>query len=377
MDLIATAMVSSLGYDVHTACAAARAGLTRAGELPFTMLENDRSPGLAIGHAADLLGGGFERDARLVRLLGGAFLDLVEQMQPDLLSGPRAAFYLALPASDREHQGLDLILDDEARPRYLERIGTAVEVDEAARAVRILTAAMRMSDVPAQVRAAANTVRASTVGHAAVIGLYQRAQADLEAGRVDVAIVGGVDSLIGHSTLTWLQLTGRLKGAESPAGVSPGEAAALVALGSPAISGRMTTPPRARIDRVATRSSPTQFLAGDPADGLAHSQIVRALMDGLDASDSQWLIVDQNGEMFRASDWGCSLVRLQGAGAVNQAPAQVWYPAGSFGDTGAASGAVATCLAVEAHERGYAPFPNALVLTSSDGPSRSGCVVSA
>jgi 3-oxoacyl-[acyl-carrier-protein] synthase-1 len=90
-----------------------------------------------------------------------------------------------------------------------------------------------------------------------------------------------------------------------------------------------------------------------------------------------WPIVDQNGEVFRASDWGCSLVRLRAADGLAEEGVNAWYPAASFGDVGAASGAVATCIAVEAHTRRYAPLPHALILTSSDGPSRAGCVVSA
>jgi 3-oxoacyl-[acyl-carrier-protein] synthase-1 len=378
MDVLATAMVNSLGYDVHTACAAARAGLTRPVELPFTILENDRSPGLAIGHAATLLGGGFEADARLVRLLEGALRDLVGQGQIDLRSTRRLAFYLALPASDRERQGLNLIVDEEARPRYLEQIGEPSPVDEVGRALRILDIAARMADLPENVRNSLNTLRVSIAGHAAVIELYQHAQSDLESGRVDLAIVGGVDSLIGHATLTWLYLTGRLKGAESPAGLLPGEAAALVALGTRSTSGQPTSPPRARIDHVATLSSATQFLSGAPADGQSQFQIMRALRAALGgSSDTQWPIVDQNGEVFRASDWGCSLVRLRAAGGAADDGANAWYPAASFGDVGAASGAVATCMAVEAHERGYAPSRHAMILSNSDGSARAGCVVSA
>jgi 3-oxoacyl-[acyl-carrier-protein] synthase-1 len=378
MDVIATGMVSSIGYDVHTACAAARAGVRRPAELPFTILENDRSPGLAVGHPATLLGGGFEGDARLIRLLEGAFRDLVGQSQVDLLSARRLAFYLALPASDRERQGLNLILDEEARPRYLEQIGEPSPVDEMRRALRILDTAARMADLPGNVRSSLNTLRVSIAGHAAVIELYLEAETDLESGRVDLAIVGGVDSLIGHTTLTWLQLTGRLKGAESPAGLSPGEAAALIALRSGSSTGQSASRPQARVDHVTRLSSATQFLSGDPADGQSQFQIMLALTAGLGGTpDAHWPIVDQNGEMFRASDWGCSLVRLRAAGSFADEGVNVWYPSTSFGDVGAASGAVATCMAVEAHERGYAPFPHALILTSSDGRSRAGCVVSA
>jgi 3-oxoacyl-[acyl-carrier-protein] synthase-1 len=377
MELIATAMVSSIGYDVHTACAAARAGVRRPAELPFTILESDRSPGLAVGHPATLLGGGFEGDARLIRLLEGAFRDLVGRSQVDLLSARRLAFYLALPPGDRERQGLNLIFDEEARPIYLEQIGEPSPVDEVGRASRILDTAARMADLPGNVRSSLNTVRVSVAGHAAVIELYQHAQRDLESGRVDLAIVGGVDSLIGHTTLAWLQLTGRLKGAESPAGLSPGEAAALVALRSGSSNDHSTNRPRARIDHVARLSSASQFLSGDPADGQSQSQIILALRAGLGGTaDTQWPIVDQNGEVFRASDWGCSLVRLRAAGGPADDGAHAWYPAATFGDVGAASGAVATCMAVEAHQRGYAPSPHALILTSSDGPGRAGCIVS-
>jgi hypothetical protein len=129
---------------------------------------------------------------------------------------------------------------------------------------------------------------------------------------------------------------------------------------------------------VVRASSPTQYLAGEPADGKAQAEVIRALTDTIGGyAATEWLIVDQNGEVFRASDWGHSLVRLRGAAGTDTAPPRVWYPAASFGDVGSASGAVATCLAVHGLERSYAPFPHAVIVNSSDGPQRGGCVVSA
>lgn len=377
MDVIATAMVSSLGYDVQTACAAARAGLTRAGELPFTVIENDRSPGLAIGHAASLLSSGFEGDSRLIRLLSGALRDLARQVPTPALSAD-IAFYLALPGADREHEGSNLILDDDARVQYLERIGAQTQIDELTRGMRILDAAMRLAEWPGPIAPTVSALRLSTAGHAAVIELYQRAQDDLDAGDIGLAVVGGVDSLLCPLTLTWLQLTGRLKSAASPAGLSPGEAAALVAVGGPSVTRHVTAPPLAKLTHICVRSSASQFLSGAPADGRASAQVLQSLMSAFkDPSSTWWVLVDQNGEIFRACDWGCSLVHLRGKGAGSETGPDVWYPAASFGDTGAAAGAVATCLAVAAHDRRYAPLPHAFVLTSSDGPHRAGCVVSA
>lgn len=376
MDVIATAMASSLGYDVATACAAARAGLVRRTELPFMILEGDASPGLAVGHPASLLGGSFEGDGRLARLLEGAFRDLMAQRPIDSRANPKLAFYLAIPRSDRERQGLNLIHDDDVRADYIERLGETEPVDEFARAAWIVETAVRLAGFPIKIATSPNALRVAISGHAAVIELYQQAQHDFEAGRIDVAIVAGVDSLVTPGPLNWLSLTHRLKGAEAPAGLFPGEAAALVVLRGTSEAATASSS-LARIDHVVRVQSPTRFLEGQTPDGLGQFQVLRTLRAGVGTSAGRtWFVVDQNGEVFRASDWGCSLVRLHGPAGIDSAQTDVWYSAAGFGDVGAASGAVTTCMAVRAFERRYAPSPHALVITSSDGAERAGCAVS-
>ena len=371
-------MVSSLGYDVRTGCAASRAGLARRAELPFTILEGDFSPGLAVGHPVPLLGGGFEGDGRLIRLLQGAFGDLQAQGVRDELSGARIAFYVAIPSSDRERQGLNLIPDDETRADYLEQMGEASPVDEFARARKIVESAMRLAGVVIKTPVFANNLRVAVSGHAAVVDLFQRAQTDFQSGRIDVAIVAAVDSLVTQRTLNWLYLTHRLKGAESPAGLFPGEAAAVLVLRNGAGNESASRPGLARIEHPDVIASPTQFLSGQPPDGHGQFKLLRALKGSLPGVDGPtWVIVDQNGEAFRANDWGCSLVRLQGADGAGSSQADIWYPAASFGDVGAASGAVAACVAASAFERGYAPSAHAVVMVNGDGADRGGCVVSA
>jgi 3-oxoacyl-[acyl-carrier-protein] synthase I len=376
MDVIATAMVSSLGYDVDTACAAARAGLTRSTELPFMVLEDDNSPGLAIGHPVPLLGGGFEGDARLIRLLEGALRDLNRRIPPDLLSSARAGFYLALPATTREHEGIDLI-PEEDRGDYLEQLGEPATIDEVTRGRWILGAALSMADFPEGPASSVDLVQVALSGHTAVIELYERAQTDLGSGRISMAIVAAVDSLVTGATLSWLDATYRLKGAKCPAGLSPGEAAAIVVLANAEVSGQRGSV-RTIIEPVVTLPSSTRFLAAETADGAGQFEVLRALTTVVESSaGSPWLILDQNGEVFRATDWGRTLVRYRATNPVGNAEPTIWYPAGSFGDTGAAAGAVATCMAIRAHERGYSPSPHAIVMTNSDGALRGGCVVSA
>ncbi|MGC4085931.1 MAG: hypothetical protein QM736_28340 [Vicinamibacterales bacterium] len=376
MDLLATAMVSALGYDVHTACAAARAGLARPSELPFLTLEADRSPGLATGHVARLLTDGFDGDARLVRLMCGALDDLRTQVPPQLLADTRTGFYLSIPAADREWQGLGLMATDERRERHLEQIGTPPSIDEATRGAALLGDALKLARYPEAVRAAARTVRVSAVGHAGTAALCHRAARDLESGTIDMAVIGAVDSLAGHRTLTWLSATGRLKSAESPAGLAPGEAAAFLLF---AAAGRLPwaeIPARASLDTVTLRVSDVQLLDGGQADGRAQAEIVRELTGSLGVADTDWVVTDQNGELFRAVDWGTGLTRLRGAGVTIRDSASIWYPASSFGDTGAAAGAVATCIASEALLRGYARERHAILLASSDGAARAGWILS-
>ena len=49
---------------------------------------------------------------------------------------------------------------------------------------------------------------------------------DLRRSYVELALVGGIDSLVDDRALNWLRLTGRLKCGANPAGLEPGEGAA-------------------------------------------------------------------------------------------------------------------------------------------------------
>ncbi len=87
-----------------------------------------------------------------------------------------------------------------------------------------------------------------------------------------------------------------------------------------------------------------------------------------------WLLIDHNGEAYRAADWAYALVRLI-AQDYRFREAPVWYPAVSFGDTGAASGIAALGTVLSAFERDYAPAETAVICSSDDGPGRSALIV--
>ena len=110
----AQGMVSSLGLDAATSCAAARAGLRRAQELDtlkFASLDG-REIQCTIGHQAPIITHGFEGAARLAQLVTGALRDL--STHGPIPSG-RKGLYLSMPSARRHLTGAELIPDPEVR----------------------------------------------------------------------------------------------------------------------------------------------------------------------------------------------------------------------------------------------------------------------
>jgi 3-oxoacyl-[acyl-carrier-protein] synthase I len=117
-------------------------------------------------------------------------------------------------------------------------------------------------------------------------------------------------------------------------------------------------------------------LTGGIATGETLARVVADTAELADWSpDSRpWLIVDQNGEYYRAHEWGCALTRLVEHHSGFHQPV-LWYPVMSVGDTGAACGIVQLSMALEAFRRGYAPAPRVVLLAAADSGHRSATLV--
>jgi 3-oxoacyl-[acyl-carrier-protein] synthase-1 len=201
--------------------------------------------------------------------------------------------------------------------------------------------------------------------HEAFVTAVRSAISALEAGRIDKAIVGSVDSLIDHDVLIWLYQTGRLKCGDMPVGLQPGEAAAFMVLETPGKASGKSVDLSTHSTYVSSANQETSLLSGHSADGTGLSQLLTDLGKSYSKFGTEvWILTDQNGEPYRAYEWGLAQTRVSAT-----YPAvithQVAYPALSFGDTGAAAGAVGTCMAMSALERRYATAPAAWVVTSS------------
>jgi 3-oxoacyl-[acyl-carrier-protein] synthase I len=359
----ALGLACSLGTDVVTACAAARAGIVRASIAQHyrvrSEVEGDEEA-VAV-HEASLYTRGFEGETRLVRLAQGALADLLRQAG-GVEGSP--AFYVALPDPGRLRRGLGLIADEAALAKLSRPAQEGAEPDgkEAcdAAARRIVARAATLAGWPG-----VPVVKFSSgAGHAAGAEALREAALDIARG-APAAIVLGVDTLLDEATLDWLHACGRLKCHGAPAGLQPGEAAVAVMLTSPQAGQPEATTLRCTPSAQEERA----FFEGASAAGEALAQVVGQARADL-ATGAAWILSDQNGEVYRATDWGYALVRLRPE-CPELANPQLWYPAMSFGDTGAASALVALCLAVRAWERGYAPCEAAIVTCCGDDGARA------
>lgn len=324
-DVIACGLVTALGYGWRSSAAAMRAGLSRPWPLE---LPEEESLAPITGYAARHLTEGKRGAARLGALLEGAVNDLLTQVTiPEHLT---TSFYLAGPDPERgpNDEALTTILTEACAPW------------------------------PGQQRAA--WLR---TGRTAFFEAIRRAQDALANGRTDLAVVGGVDSLCEGPALLPLRAARRIKNDDDPTGLMPGEAAALLLLVPTSAQAR------ARLGVPSFGNEARTQENREPSTGVG---LERALSPVLKAHPSEWLLVDQNGEDYRAAEWGFALPRLIRAG---HASPELWYPAISLGDTGAAAPAVSAIWALAAWDRGYAPASTAVVCASADGEARAACAL--
>lgn len=364
----AIGMVSSLGLDWRTACAAARAGLRRAGPVEGleTSSEVDGEDEQTIGHAVTLLTHGFEGGARLLRLLAGCLQDLLLQAPQLRVADAGVGYFLVLPPRDRVRSGTALgaaVIDD----------GSAADSDAEAPAPpdfeldrsRLLARAAELAGIDG-VPLLSGVWEDDDVS--ALVALDGAARL-LDAGNLRGAVVLAVDSLLSAEVVEWLEQTSRLKSSGMPVGLEPGEACVALWLDNAAAAGvtikgtSFAVEPRAMAD--ATTST---------GDGTARTLLALAERFGLAERRALWLLSDHNGEPYRANDLALAIVRARNTCQAFGAAA-VSYPALSFGDVGVARPLVAVCLAVAAFERGWAPAGECMVLAVGTSRRRAAVLI--
>ena len=369
-------LVSSLGLDVANVCAAARAGITRAGGMDSYPVRSSADGTVAgvVCHSVPFLTDGFEGEPRLVRLIQGGLEDLIRQCPATPWKARRTLFYLSLPSEHRLVTGAELDGDEDARKEMVEaakeiRSHTADMV----RATRLLRQGAHLAGWPDQPLLKWCTES----GNAGVSEAIRQAADDLGAGLCDLAVVGGVDSLLDEDTLAWLDVTARLKTKNTASGLQPGEGCGFLILQTATATSDSKAPILARVIALCVGDESKPLLAGDPSSATGLTAVVTSAIDSVSAEKPFpiWVIHDHNGELYRANEWGITQFHL--ASMWTYAQPVVWFPAVSVGDVGAATGAVHACFAMAAFQRGYSPTHFAALITGSETATRTCMILAA
>lgn len=180
------------------------------------------------------------------------------------------------------------------------------------------------------------------------------------------AVVAGVDSFVTHLTLSAYLTRGRLLTRRNSNGFIPGEAAGAIFLGPAAGAGT----PRLEVAGIGFGRETATLDSEAPlrAEGLV-AAIRAALAEArLEMSAIDYRIADLNGEQYGFREAALAMTRLV------RAPKErfdLWHPADTIGETGAAVVPAIIAVAAAAGRKGYAPGPRALCHVGDDGGERA------
>lgn len=216
-------------------------------------------------------------------------------------------------------------------------------------------------------------------GHAGGAVAMVDAARSLRAGERECCIVGGAETFLDPDAIAELDRAFRLRSERSADGYLPGEGAAFVVLETAARAAARGAAPLATLAGYGLADEPRPLGSDEPcrAEGLCDAvrqAVERAGRGGAKVARAAWAVSDQNGERHRAKEWALAATRLH---ELLDPELQLWHPAGSFGDTGPASGPLLATMVAETFRRGAAPAPAALLLASSDGPARGALLLAA
>ena len=329
---------TAIGRNAVLSAAAVRAGIVRPRPVvdPEILDAETHEPVAISGHPIRGVTDGFTLFGRWLRMATAAVRDLIDTL-PDDERAPakwrRTALLVCAPTMDPlvyladPHETLDAIRDQVCLA-LLEESGLAIPP---------------------------HLIEVLPYGHVAFTVGVERARAHIGVD-CDRALVVAVDSLLDPLLLESLVAQGRIKHAGSPVGFAPGEAGVALLLAG-AHAGH--TAPAAVISGLWFDLTPRDVYGA--TDRVVAEVCMSAMaVAGLDTVSGE-IYVDLNGEVWRARQWGDAQPHLR-----VKFIGDLVLPAVNVGDTGAASGALATCLATRSFVRGYSAADHAAIVSLED-----------
>ncbi|MDG4910650.1 MULTISPECIES: beta-ketoacyl synthase N-terminal-like domain-containing protein [unclassified Mesorhizobium] len=322
IDIAAIGMVTAVGLDAPSACAAMRARLDGFQETRFLGPSGQWLTGAPVPLPREWIG-----EKRMAHLAAAAICEAFESV-------PEA----------RGQTALILCLAEESRPgrpiadggRLLRHIAEIIDVEPHARS-RII-----------------NHDRAS--GHVAL----EQARRMIASGEAPYVMIAGVDSYLTAPAIEHYQKNNRLLAPENPNGFIPGEAAAAVlCLRSGRGGFRLFGLGLAR-EVASIYNSDDLPLRGD---GMTAAYDIAFKETGIEMSRLGYRIADLIGEQYWFKQSALASLRLLRGRHDFQ---DIWSPGESLGNVGAAAGPLMIGMAWMAARKGYAAGSPVLIEASND-----------
>jgi 3-oxoacyl-[acyl-carrier-protein] synthase I len=219
-----------------------------------------------------------------------------------------------------------------------------------------------------------STVTPIAEGHAGGLFALEQAAKAIREGRIEMALVGGVDSYLHHDTLEWLDDLEQLHSENNIYGFCPGEAAGFLLLTTPRMASQLHRRPLTTLVSEGSGQEKNLIKTDDIVLGEGLSDAFRATYEAAFGTEEKHIrpanriLCDMNGERYRGNEYGFAVLKNT---AFFENAADFEAPADCWGDVGAATGPLLISLAIEASARGYSKGPVTLIWSSSEKGLRS------
>lgn len=331
---------TAVGNDAPSTMAAVRAGIAGFHEHPFMISQDGEPYMLAMSPAVDPAVMGARRLVDLGKRAAREALMAIESI--GLRQVPVPVFV-----------GLA-----EARPRMDSEVDQAI----AEGLKRVLADA-----------ALSGEVQTADKGHAAGLMAMETACRVLRLSEAEFCLTGGVDSYIDPDTLDWVEDNEQLHKPSNAWGFVPGEAAAFCLLCTKATAAAYGLPILCELLDVSTSIERNCIKTETVCIGEGLTDAVASVLASMPSGQQiRYTYCDQNGEAYRADEFGFMLARLSDQFENTDA---YMAPADCWGDVGAASGPLFVGLITAAVGKKYAAEGNSLIWTSSESGERSAAVL--
>lgn len=338
--LVASGMLTPVGYDSVSTAAAVRAGVSAYANsahynknrqaMRMALIPDDALPPL--NPALESNSGLTARQRRLLRIATPALQNLVSTLP---LKEPPALF-LALP---------------EVLPGL-----------PAAAPAKFFDHLILQTEVPID----KSVSRIFSRGRAGGVEIIDLAFNYLQSSGNDVVVVGGIDTYLDHVLLGSLDREDRILAENSSDGFAPGEAAGFLMLVSENVAQSFPEKIKAQLFMPGLASEQGHRYSEHPYRGDGLSAAFQKAIAQADGTPIHTIYSSLNGESFGVKEYGVALIRNKAAFTENVV---VEHPADCFGDIGAAFAPVMIGMLAE-HGKG-----SFLVYCSSDCAPRGSVVV--